>query len=158
MYRIGQGIDVHPFCDGDSVTLGGVKIPHSKSLLGHSDADVLIHAIMDAILGAAGLPDIGFYFPPCNPKYKGASSIELLKEVVSKVSGEYKIVNIDSTVLAEKPKILPHYDKMKEMISSAVGISKGCIGIKATTTEQLGFVGREEGIVAQAVVLLEKIS
>lgn len=158
MYRIGQGTDVHEFCEGDHVVLGGVRIPHTKSLLGHSDADVLLHAIMDAILGAAGLVDIGHYFPPCNVQYRGVSSVELLKIVMTKIEDRFEVVNIDSTILAEHPKIFPHIEGMKEVIAPIVGVPKGRVGIKATTTERLGFVGREEGMVAEAVVLLREKS
>lgn len=155
--RVGQGIDVHPLVSGRPCILGGVHIPHDKGLLGHSDADALIHAVIDAVLGAAGKGDIGSYFPPSEAKWKDANSIELLQLAWREVAAEgWRIENLDCTVLAEAPKIAPHISAMKERIASAVGVDPAAIGIKATTTERLGFIGRAEGILAQAVVLLSQ--
>lgn len=153
--RIGIGYDVHPITRGRKLFLGGIEIPSDFGLYGHSDADVLIHAISDAILGAVGLPDIGYFFPN-TPEYKDISSCVILEEVKKKIDKEYIIVNIDSVVIAERPKIGPYIDMMKEKLSSILGISPGSIGIKATTNEKLGFIGREEGIVAIAVVLIDE--
>ncbi len=154
--RVGQGFDVHPLVTGRRLVLGGVEIPFEKGLLGHSDADVLLHAISDALLGAAGLGDIGSHFPPSDPKSKDADSLKLLCEVARliKAAGFHQIVNIDATVLAERPPINPHITEMKKRISDAMGIAPSRIGIKATTSERLGFVGREEGIAAMAVCLI----
>jgi 2-C-methyl-D-erythritol 2,4-cyclodiphosphate synthase len=154
--RVGFGFDVHKFQKGRDLVLGGVKIDHPKGLAGHSDADVLVHAIMDAMLGAAGLGDIGKHFPDTDPKYKGISSIELLKQVDHLVRAKgFRIYNFDATLVAETPKIAPHIETMKDIISSAIAISPEKINIKGTTTEGLGFTGRGEGIAAAAVVLLE---
>lgn len=153
--RIGIGYDVHPIVKGRKLFLGGIEIPSEFGLYGHSDADVLIHAISDAILGAIGLPDIGYFFPN-TPEYKDISSCVILEEVKRKINQEYKIVNIDSVIIAEKPKISPYVDMMKEKLASILEISPRAIGIKATTNEKLGFIGREEGIVAIAVVLLDE--
>lgn len=162
--RVGQGIDVHRFAvsanTGQSeaspaCTLGGVRIPHPRSLEGHSDADVLLHAIIDALLGAAGKADIGNLFPDTDPRYRGISSIALLERAWALLKHEgYAIINVDSCILAEAPRIAPHIGEMKARISEALGTSPAQIGIKATTTERLGFVGREEGITATAVALL----
>ncbi|MEA1979364.1 MAG: 2-C-methyl-D-erythritol 2,4-cyclodiphosphate synthase [candidate division Zixibacteria bacterium] len=156
--RIGNGYDVHRLVTGRKLILGGVEIEFEKGLDGHSDADVLTHAIMDALLGAATLGDIGQHFPPSDEKYKNADSIELLKEVVSllKTVGYTEIINIDSTVIAEKPKMVPYINEMRKNISDAIGIEINQINIKATTTEKLGFTGREEGIAALAVCLISK--
>jgi len=155
MLRIGIGFDVHRFAEGRRCIIGGVEIPHSKGLLGHSDADVLTHAICDALLGAAGLGDIGVYFPDTDEKFKNADSQMLLKQVKEEISKlGFKIENIDSIVMAEKPKINPHCEAMKKALSKTLEIEESKIGIKATTTEKLGFTGREEGIAAQAVALL----
>jgi 2-C-methyl-D-erythritol 2,4-cyclodiphosphate synthase len=155
MNRIGIGFDVHRFADGRKCVVGGVEIPHSKGLLGHSDADVLTHAICDALLGAAGLGDIGTYFPDNDPKFKNIDSQILLNQVKDEISKMgFKIENIDSIVMAEMPKINPHRLKMKEALSKTLGIEETKIGIKATTTEKLGFTGREEGIAAHAIALL----
>ncbi len=155
--RVGLGFDVHQLTSGREFWLGGVLIPHTKGALGHSDADVLLHAICDAILGAANLRDIGFHFPDTSSNFKGIDSKILLKKTVelAKEKG-WTVVNIDSTVVLEKPKISPHIDAMKAAIEAASGISAENISIKATTNEKMGFVGREEGITAQAVVLLQK--
>jgi 2-C-methyl-D-erythritol 2,4-cyclodiphosphate synthase len=152
--RIGQGFDVHALVAGRKLVIGGVTIPYEKGLEGHSDADVLLHAICDALLGAAALGDIGRHFPDSDPAYKGADSRRLLREVKKKL-GKFKIVNIDATILAQAPRMAPHVPRMIENIASDLGMAPGAINIKATTTEQLGFVGRAEGIAAQAVVLIE---
>jgi len=154
---VGFGYDVHRFEKSRKLFLGGVKISDTDGLDGHSDADVLIHALMDALLGAAGENDIGHFFPNTDPKYKNISSVELLKIVVDTLNKKnFKIVNTDITVVAEKPKIYTHIEKMKEVLSSTLGISKERIAIKATTNEKMGFVGREEGICSMAVALIEK--
>ena len=153
--RIGYGYDVHALCEGRKLILGGVEIPHPVGLLGHSDADVLVHAIMDALLGAAALGDIGKHFPDTDPKYKGADSLALLKEVVRLITDKgYTISNIDSTVVAQAPKLAPFIEKMRENIAVASGLDICCVSVKATTTEHLGFEGRKEGISARAAVLL----
>lgn len=158
MYRIGTGFDVHKFDVNRRLILGGVHIPYDEGLLGHSDADVLIHAIMDAILGAAGLCDIGTYFPDDSVEYKDVSSLNLLNKVNKLLLNKgYCIVNIDSTIIAQKPKLKSYIDDMKKNIAMTLGIDVEYIGIKATTTEQLGFTGREEGIAAQAATLIQKI-
>lgn len=154
--RIGQGFDVHPLVAGRRLLLGGVEIPFEKGLLGQSDADVLLHAISDALLGAAGLGDIGRHFPPSDPSFKDADSLRLLREVVGLVraAGFQRILNIDATVMAERPPVNPHIAAMKERIGDALGIPPSRISIKATTCERLGFVGREEGMAAMAVCLI----
>lgn len=158
MYRIGQGYDLHKLTEGRKLILGGVEIPHKTGLLGHSDADVLIHAIMDALLGALALGDIGKHFPPSDPKYKGISSILLLEQVKNLIKKkDYKIVNIDSTIIAEKPKMLPHIEKMCLNISNALDIDIKRISVKATTTEGMGAEGEELAISSQAVCLLQII-
>lgn len=155
--RIGYGYDVHALCEGRKLILGGVEVPHTIGLLGHSDADVLVHAIMDALLGAAALGDIGKHFPDTDPKYKGADSIVLLKKVCHLISSHgYTISNIDSTVVAQAPKLAPFIENMRENIAAASGLDIGCVSVKATTTEHLGFEGRKEGISAIAAVLLEQ--
>jgi 2-C-methyl-D-erythritol 2,4-cyclodiphosphate synthase len=157
MTRVGIGYDVHPFETGRPLILGGVEIPHSKGLKGHSDADVLSHAVADAVLGAMGEPDIGHYFPPGDPTIKGISSLKIL-EKCAEIAAErgFRIVNIDASLIAEAPKVKPHAAAMKEKIAAALAISPGDIGIKATTNERLGFVGREEGIAAMAVAVVER--
>ena len=153
--RVGMGYDVHRLTKDRDLILGGVKIPWEKGLLGHSDADVLIHAIMDALLGAAALGDIGQHFPDTDPAYKGISSIRLLKHVAALLSEKgYGIGNIDAVIIAQKPKMAPHIPQMKENIAEALEIDMDCLNIKATTEEKLGFTGREEGIAAEAVCLL----
>ncbi|MCO7123565.1 2-C-methyl-D-erythritol 2,4-cyclodiphosphate synthase [Ihubacter massiliensis] len=153
--RIGAGFDVHRLTEGRPLILGGVEIPFEKGLLGHSDADVLIHALMDALLGAAALGDIGRHFPDNDPQYKDISSMKLLEKVKKLIDEEfYGISNVDITVMAERPKIKSYIDDMTEKIGEALEIDKSKINIKGTTTEKLGFVGREEGIAAQAVCLL----
>ena len=153
--RVGMGYDVHRLTKDRNLILGGVKIPWEKGLLGHSDADVLIHAIMDALLGAAALGDIGRHFPDTDPAYKGISSIRLLKHVAALLSEKgYGIGNIDAVIIAQKPKMAPHIPQMKENIAKALEIDMDCLNIKATTEEKLGFTGREEGIASEAVCLL----
>lgn len=154
--RVGQGFDIHPFAAGRRLVIGGVEIPFDRGLLGHSDADVLLHAICDALLGAAGLPDIGHYFPPSDATFKDANSVDLLVEVRSLISkaGFESVINIDATILAEKPKLLLYIPAMKTRIARALAVPEGRIGIKATTCEKLGFVGREEGVAASAVCLI----
>lgn len=153
--RIGFGYDVHALAEGHEFWLGGIKIDHSKGAVGHSDADVLIHVICDAMLGAANLRDIGYHFPDTDEKYKGIDSKKLLKEVDQLIKEKgFGIVNIDATVSLQKPKIGPHIDKMKACLSEILDIPIEDVSIKATTTEKLGFVGKEEGVAAQAVVLL----
>lgn len=154
--RIGHGYDVHRLVEGRKLILGGVCIPHEKGLLGHSDADVLCHAIMDALLGAAALGDIGKLFPDSDDKYLGADSIELLREVCSVINANgYKLINIDSTVIAQKPKLSPYIEKMRMTLAAAMDIPIDCVSVKATTEEKLGFTGAELGIAAHAVALIE---
>ena len=155
--RVGTGFDVHAFTEGRPLILGGVAIEYPLGLKGHSDADVLVHALMDALLGAAAMGDIGMLFPDSDEAYRGADSIALLKEVYQRLcAGGWDIVNLDIVVMCEAPKLRPHIDAMKQCISKALGdLDTGRIGIKGTTTEKLGFTGRGEGIAAQAVVLLE---
>ena len=157
--RIGQGYDVHRLVEGRKLIIGGVDIPYEKGLLGHSDADVLLHAVMDALLGAAALGDIGQHFPDSDERYKGISSIALLKEV-GKILQEngYMIENIDSTVIAQRPKLLPYSPQMAENIAAALGIEKEQVSVKATTEEGLGFTGTGEGISAQAIALLSSVA
>ncbi len=154
--RIGQGFDVHPFVDNRELILGGVPVPFQKGLGGHSDADVLLHAIMDALLGAAGLPDIGQQFPDSDPAYRNADSGVLLSRVgqLIRSAGFTRISNIDATVIAEQPKIAPHIEAMRKAISEILRIKREQVNIKATTTEQLGFIGRQEGIAAMAVCMI----
>jgi 2-C-methyl-D-erythritol 2,4-cyclodiphosphate synthase len=153
--RIGQGFDVHPLVAGRKLIIGGVDIPHAKGLDGHSDADVLLHAVCDALLGAVGMGDIGTHFPDSDARYKNADSRVLLREV-SRLMQEagYRIVNLDATIIAQAPKMAPHIPAMVNNIAGDLGLSRGQINIKATTTEGLGFAGRAEGIAAQAVALL----
>jgi 2-C-methyl-D-erythritol 2,4-cyclodiphosphate synthase len=152
--RIGQGFDVHAFAPGRRLVIGGVAIPHEKGLAGHSDADVLLHAICDALLGAAALGDIGRHFPDNDPAYAGADSRQLLRDVKKKL-GSYRIVNVDATILAQAPRMAPHVPQMTANIAFDLGIAPGAVSIKATTTEHLGFIGRAEGIAAQAIALIE---
>ena len=154
--RIGNGYDVHRFAENRDLILGGVKIPYEYGLLGHSDADVLLHAIMDALLGAAALGDIGKLFPDTDERFKGADSLMLLKEVcVVLKANNYKIVNIDSIVIAQKPKLAPHIDQMRKNIANACEIDLSQVSVKATTEEKLGFTGRLEGISSHAVCLIK---
>lgn len=155
--RVGFGFDVHQLKEGEEFSLGGIKIPHHKGSVGHSDADVLIHTICDALLGAANLRDIGYHFPPTDDKFKGIDSKILLKQVVELLNDKgYKVSNIDSTVAAERPKINPHIPEMQKVLANCIGIDLDAISIKATTTERLGFEGREEGVSAYATVLIYK--
>ncbi|MBQ3081119.1 MAG: 2-C-methyl-D-erythritol 2,4-cyclodiphosphate synthase [Clostridia bacterium] len=156
--RIGHGYDVHALTEGRDLIMGGVNIPYEKGLLGHSDADVLTHAVCDALLGAAALGDIGYHFPDKDPAYKGISSIKLLSFVgaLLKENG-YTVVNIDSTVIAQAPKLAPHIAAMRGNMADALGIDAGAVSVKATTEEHLGFTGKGEGIAAHAVCLIEKM-
>ncbi|WP_353674158.1 2-C-methyl-D-erythritol 2,4-cyclodiphosphate synthase [Synechocystis sp. LKSZ1] len=155
--RIGNGYDIHRLVPGRDLILGGVKIPHSLGLLGHSDADVLTHALMDALLGALSLGDIGHYFPPSDPQWAGADSLKLLEQVYSLVQERgWRIGNVDSVIVAEQPKLKPHLAAMKAKLAGVLGLEPDCIGIKATTNEKLGPTGREEGIAAYTVALLLK--
>ena len=154
--RIGHGYDVHRLVEGRDLILGGVKIDYEKGLLGHSDADVLLHAVSDALLGAAGLGDIGRHFPDTDPKYKGADSLELLREVYRKISENgYRVGNIDVTMIAQKPKLKDFIPQMQENIAAAVGVAPDRVNVKATTEEKLGFTGSGEGMACHAVCLLE---
>ena len=156
--RIGQGYDVHRLEEGYRLVLGGVQIPWEKGLKGHSDADVLVHAVMDALLGAAALGDIGQHFPDTDPAYKGISSIELLKQVGRLLDeAGYVIENIDATIIAQRPKLLPYRPQMVKNIAAALGIGEGRVSVKATTEEGLGFTGAGEGISAQAITLLTAV-
>lgn len=154
-FRIGQGFDVHAFGDGDHVMLGGVRIAHPRGLVAHSDGDVLLHALADALLGALALGDIGQHFPPGDPAWRGVESRVLVRAAMRQVSAAgYRVGNVDATVLAERPKLAPHAPEMRAVIASDLDCTIEQISLKATTTERLGFVGREEGIAAMAVVLL----
>ncbi len=155
--RVGHGFDVHAFCDNRKLILCGVEIENDKGLLGHSDADVATHAVMDALLGAAAKGDIGKHFPDNDEKYKNANSLKLLEKVMEIISADgYIVSNIDVTIIAQKPKIAPYIEKMQENLAKTVNIALSKINVKATTTEKLGFTGREEGIAAEAVCLLTK--
>ena len=158
MQRVGQGFDVHALVAGRPLIIGGVTIPFEKGLLGHSDADVLLHAITDALLGAAGLGDIGRHFPDTSPVYAGADSRLLLRHTMALVtSAGYGVVNVDATIIAQAPKMAPHVAAMVMNIASDLGVDGGCINVKAKTTERLGFTGRGEGIAAEAIALLERV-
>ncbi|MCO7513570.1 2-C-methyl-D-erythritol 2,4-cyclodiphosphate synthase [Pseudomonas guariconensis] len=153
--RIGHGYDVHRFCDGDFITLGGVRIPHKYGLLAHSDGDVLLHALSDALLGAAALGDIGKHFPDTDPQFKGADSRVLLRHVVGIVQAKgWKVGNVDATLVAQAPKMAPHIETMRQLIAEDLQVQLDQVNVKATTTEKLGFTGREEGIAVHAVALL----
>ena len=153
--RIGQGYDVHKLTEGRKLILGGVEIPWEKGLLGHSDADVLLHAVMDALLGAAALGDIGALFPDTDSRYEGADSLELLRRVAALLDEKgWKVVNIDSTVIAQRPKLAPYIPEMRRRIADALSVDPSRVSVKATTEEHLGFTGRGEGISAQAAALL----
>ena len=157
-FRIGNGFDVHRFAPDRELWLCGVKIDHTLGLLGHSDADVALHALCDALLGAAALRDIGFHFPDTDPAYKGADSRRLLRRVVELIGERgYRPGNVDVTIIAQRPKLLPHIPRMIETVAVDLGIPADCVSIKATTTERLGFTGREEGIAAQATALIIKV-
>lgn len=154
--RIGHGYDVHKLVEGRKCIIGGVDVPSPVGLLGHSDADVLLHAVSDAILGAAAMGDIGHFFPDTDDKWKGADSLELLKEVVRQVNEKgYKIINVDSTILAQAPKMAPHIYDMRCNIAKACNVDADCVSVKATTEEGLGFTGARQGIAAHAVCLIE---
>lgn len=156
--RIGIGYDVHKLVEGRKLIIGGVNIAHERGLLGHSDADVLVHAIMDAILGALALGDIGKHFPDNDERYKGADSIKLLEHVGKLIKDKgYEVKNIDSTIIAQNPKMSPYINTMRENISRALDLEVNCVNVKATTEEHLGFTGREEGISSQAVCLLKSV-
>jgi 2-C-methyl-D-erythritol 2,4-cyclodiphosphate synthase len=157
--RVGLGVDVHAFAapqDGRRLVLGGVEIPSERGLLGHSDADVLAHAITDALLGAAGFEDIGHYFPDTDERYRDVDSIELLREVRSLVGESWDVSNVDAVVICERPKIRDHRKAMRETLAGALGVEASLVSVRGTTTERLGFTGRGEGIAAQAVCLLER--
>ena len=156
--RIGHGYDVHRLVPGRKLILGGVEIPHKTGLLGHSDADVLTHAVMDALLGAAALGDIGHLFPDTDPAFAGADSLKLAVAVRDKLqTAGWRIVNIDATILAEKPKLAPYIPAIREKLAAALGLSAGAVSVKATTEEGLGFTGTEQGIAAHAVCLIEPL-
>jgi 2-C-methyl-D-erythritol 2,4-cyclodiphosphate synthase len=157
--RVGLGIDVHAFAapeDERRLVLGGVEVPSDRGLLGHSDADVLAHAVTDALLGAAGLEDIGHYFPDTEEQYRDADSIELLREVRGIVGESWEVSNVDAVVVCERPKIRDHREAMRANLAAALGVDVSCVGVRGTTSERLGFTGRGEGIAAQAVCLLER--
>lgn len=157
-YRIGFGYDVHQLTHGRKCILGGVEIPSEKGLLGHSDADVLSHAVADAVLGAAALPDIGHYFPPSDDSCKDINSQEIVKRAAAEIrSLGYRIANVDATIIAEAPKIAPHLADMKRVLAESLSVAAEDVGIKATTNEKMGWEGRREGIAAHAVCLIEKI-
>ena len=158
-YRIGTGVDFHQLTEGRELWIGGLKIPHTKGALGHSDADVLLHAICDALLGALALGDIGFHFPDTDPAYKNIDSKILLEKTALLIKEKgYQVVNIDSTLCLESPKIKPYISQMQEAIATILHIGVSDVSIKATTTEEMGFVGREEGLIAYATILLTKAS
>lgn len=155
MMRIGHGFDVHRFGEGDHLRIGGVAIPFDRGFVAHSDGDVLLHAICDALLGACALGDIGRHFPDTDPAWAGADSRELLRRVVAQVQAAgYRVGNLDATVMAQAPKLSPHVEAMAEAIAADLAVARGAVNVKATTTERLGFTGRGEGIAAEAVVLL----
>ena len=157
-FRVGLGVDAHAFAAPDAgrkLVLGGVEIPFSKSLTGHSDADVLAHAVTDALLGAAGLEDLGHYFPDTDERYRDADSLELLREARSLVGDSWAVANVDAVVICERPKIRDHREAMRKNLADALGVEPARVSVRGTTTEKLGFPGREEGIAAQAVCLLE---
>jgi 2-C-methyl-D-erythritol 2,4-cyclodiphosphate synthase len=154
--KIGQGFDVHALAEGRKLVIGGVEIPYPRGLAGHSDADVLLHAICDALLGAAGLGDIGQHYPDTNPEFRGIDSRQLLRDVAKKIAAlGLRVINIDATVIAQKPRITPYKSRMIGNIAADLGITPAMVNVKATTTEHLGFLGRVEGIAAQAVALLD---
>lgn len=156
--RIGHGYDVHAFAEGRKLILGGVDVPHTRGLMGHSDADVLTHAVCDALLGAAALGDIGKHFPDTDNDYKGVNSLLLLSRVAALLNEQgYRIVNTDSTVIAQRPKLAPYIEQMRQNLADAMGIDLSAVSVKATTEEHLGFTGREEGIAAHTLCLIEKL-
>ena len=153
--RVGHGFDVHALVEGRRLVLGGVEVPHPRGLLGHSDADVLLHAVCDALLGAAALGDIGRHFPDSDARYAGADSRELLREVVARCAARgWRVGNVDATVIAQAPRLAPYIPRMVENLAADCGVAADCVNVKATTTERLGFTGRGEGIAAEAVCLL----
>lgn len=153
--RVGQGFDVHALAQGRRLIIGGVEIPHEKGLAGHSDADVLLHAVCDALLGAAALGDIGRHFPDTDPTYRGADSRVLLREVARRIAGAgFRVVNVDATIIAQQPKMAPYIPAMVANIAADLGVAADCVNVKAKTTEKLGFTGRGEGIAAEAVALI----
>ena len=157
MIRVGQGCDIHVLIPGRKLIIGGVDIPHERGLLGHSDADVLVHAVIDALLGAAALGDIGRHFPDTDPRYAGADSRVLLRATRELLAAQgWRIVNIDSTISAQRPKMAPHIPQMTANLADDLGLPADCVGVKAKTAERLGFVGREEGIATAAVALIER--
>lgn len=157
-FRIGTGYDVHAFGSGDRVVIGGVAIPHTHGLVAHSDGDVLIHALCDALLGALALGDIGRHFPPGDPRWAGVDSRELLRAVVAMLHQRgWRVGNVDAVVVCERPKLLPHIETMRERLAADLGVAPDAVGVKATTSEKLGFTGREEGIAAHAVALLARL-
>ena len=154
--KIGIGYDIHPFASGRPLVLGGVRIPHEAGLAGHSDADVLTHAVIDALLGAAALGDIGQHFPTDDPRYRDASSLDLLRRTVELVAGAgCRVVNVDATVVAEAPKLAPHIEPMRSALAEVLSVEQGAVSVKATTADRLGALGRGEGIAALAIVLLD---
>ena len=158
MLRIGHGYDVHCLVEGRRLILGGVEVPHTLGLLGHSDADVLTHAVMDALLGAAGLGDIGRHFSDTDPAYAGADSLKLLDYVVELLEAQgWKVGNVDATILAQRPKLAPHLEQMRENLAARMKVEPEQVNVKATTEEKLGFTGAEEGIASHAVCLLERV-
>ncbi len=158
MMRIGQGFDVHALVEGRRLVIGGVEIAHEKGLLGHSDADVLLHAICDALLGAAALGDIGKHFPDSDPRFKGIDSRNLLRHCANLLAERcFRVVNIDATIIAQAPRMAPHIARMVANIAADTGVDAACVNVKATTTEELGFTGRGEGIAAQSVCLIEMV-
>jgi 2-C-methyl-D-erythritol 2,4-cyclodiphosphate synthase len=158
IFRVGQGLDVHAFAEGDHVMLGGAKIPHDQGLEAHSDGDVVLHALCDALLGAAAMGDLGHHFPPDDPQWADADSRLLLETVVDRLlSRGWRVGNVDVTVVCERPRLADHIQEMRDNIAEALGVDDGEVSIKATTTERLGFCGRGEGIAASAVALISKI-
>ncbi len=156
-FRVGSGFDVHAFANNRELYLGGVKIEYPRGLAGHSDADVVLHSLCDALLGAAAMGDIGRHFPPGDPQYKNIASLTLLGRVNQMLAADgWKLVNADITILCEQPKIAPHASQMREAIAACLGVAASAVSIKATTTERLGFTGREEGIAAHAVVMIQR--
>ena len=154
--KIGIGYDIHPFASGRPLVLGGVRIPHEAGLAGHSDADVLTHAVTDALLGATALGDIGQHFPPDDPRYRDASSLDLLRRTVELVAGAgCRVVNVDATVVAEAPKLAPHIEPMRSALAEVLSVEQGAVSVKATTADRLGALGRGEGIAALAVALVD---
>jgi len=159
MFRVGLGFDFHPFAKGRPLVLGGVHIPHPRGLQGHSDADALLHALGDALLGAAGLNDIGSHFPDTDPEYENISSLVLLERIRQLVRGQgFEVVNVDMVVVAESPRIGPHVELIRQNLSQVLGLSRGAIGVKATTMEACGPIGKGEGIAVQAVALLQDVN